>query len=78
MVLEDALIQVSFAIVFTASRLVIHYHIVVVGTNHLNIVVTCTVVLHDHTSWEVTLGTPRAVVLLSNDKLLVLVGHFNG
>lgn len=72
LVLEYSLIQVSSAVAFTV--IIYHDHVVVVGSDHLDVVVLLLLLLvltHDHAWWEVLLTT--AVVLLADDELLALV-----
>lgn len=68
LILKDSLIQISSAVILGAVvQTIVHYHIALLISNHLNLLLS---LAHYHSWWEVLIST--AIKLTSQHKLLVL------
>lgn len=68
LILEDSLIQISSAVCIVGHILVVYNIVILIGSNHLHVVVS--LVLHYHAGWVVLLTT--SVILLPYYELLIV------
>jgi hypothetical protein len=71
-ILKNPLIQVLSIILLSFILSVVHYHIIIICTYHLDVLASTHWILHNHPWWEIWVAA-CSVELLAEHKLLILI-----